>query len=517
VKFRLAVSLCTLVLCVPQVLFAQGFVENALLFSRTQPNGSARIQALGGSQIALGGDYSSALSNPAGLGMFNRSEVTFTPALNFAGIESIHFGTGGQNTSTYFNIPGVSIVSHKPGFNQKFPGSTLAVTVTRTNSFNNQFSFSGTDNISSITDWFIERANGFAPEQLPAPHNNIPLLNFEEITGQAYLTYLINTFADDPGNASPVMPDDYINYYSELEALPGETRTLNRTGNVTTRGAQYQWSVAYGGNYQDKLFFGASLGIATLRYDFERQYREDSFVFSDDPSYNPLNYLSLSEKIRIEGSGVNFTLGFIYRATDNFQLGASLVTPTWYQLTDTYTSSVTAAWNDSRGTITEQTLQPLTSEYSLRTPWRTSLGMAWFFAGRGFISVDAEWLNFGQARYTSQVGGISFDPENTGIRQQFKSVMNYRLGGELRLNMWRLRAGFNYQANPLVSSAANYRIATFSTGAGIRLKKFYTDLTFLHSNDRPQYSPFVFFDGTGPAVKQTRNVTTLLVTFGFTF
>ena len=58
--------------------FAQSYVESALLFSRTVPGGSARIQGMGGSQIALGGDFSSNLSNPAGLGMYNRSEVTFT-------------------------------------------------------------------------------------------------------------------------------------------------------------------------------------------------------------------------------------------------------------------------------------------------------------------------------------------------------------------------------------------------------------------------------------------------------
>src|SRR5689334_23884466 len=61
------------------IAWSQGYVESALTFSQTTPGGSARIQAMGGSQIALGGDYSSAASNPAGLGMFNRSEVSLTP------------------------------------------------------------------------------------------------------------------------------------------------------------------------------------------------------------------------------------------------------------------------------------------------------------------------------------------------------------------------------------------------------------------------------------------------------
>src|SRR6187399_2277605 len=77
--------------------FGQDFVDNALLFSRTRPGGSARIQSLGGAQIALGGDYSSALSNPAGLGMYNRSEFTITPAYNTYQIDSKHLGTSEAN------------------------------------------------------------------------------------------------------------------------------------------------------------------------------------------------------------------------------------------------------------------------------------------------------------------------------------------------------------------------------------------------------------------------------------
>ena len=41
---------------------AQTYAEEALLFSRINPGGSARIQAMGGSQVALGGDYSAAFS-----------------------------------------------------------------------------------------------------------------------------------------------------------------------------------------------------------------------------------------------------------------------------------------------------------------------------------------------------------------------------------------------------------------------------------------------------------------------
>jgi hypothetical protein len=66
------------------------FVEQALLFSRQSAGGSARIQALGGAQVALGGDFSSAQSNPAALGMYNRNEVTISPALTFQSADATY-------------------------------------------------------------------------------------------------------------------------------------------------------------------------------------------------------------------------------------------------------------------------------------------------------------------------------------------------------------------------------------------------------------------------------------------
>ncbi|HEU5290319.1 MAG TPA: long-chain fatty acid transporter, partial [Cyclobacteriaceae bacterium] len=92
-KLIIRLCLCAILVSAGFSGRAQGFVENALLFSRTKPGGSARIQAMGGAQIALGGDFSSALSNPAGLGMYNRSEITFSPGLNFYNTDAEHLGT----------------------------------------------------------------------------------------------------------------------------------------------------------------------------------------------------------------------------------------------------------------------------------------------------------------------------------------------------------------------------------------------------------------------------------------
>ena len=116
------------------IAWSQSYVESALTFSQTRPGGSARIQAMGGSQIALGGDYSSALSNPAGLGMFNRSEVTLTPGFSTYSTQSHYFGVSQDESRSKFVVPGFSLVLHIPTrSNSGFQGGAFAISMTRTN------------------------------------------------------------------------------------------------------------------------------------------------------------------------------------------------------------------------------------------------------------------------------------------------------------------------------------------------------------------------------------------------
>src|SRR3954464_9098104 len=145
--------------------FAQTYAEEALLFSRINPGGSARIQAMGGSQVALGGDYSSAFSNPAGLGFFNRSEATFSMGTNFYNSTSNYLGNSTKDSKSNFNIPGFSVVFHNDKNKGKLVSGNFALSFTRTNNFNQNFTYQGTNLNSSLIDYFIEQSNGYYPNQ----------------------------------------------------------------------------------------------------------------------------------------------------------------------------------------------------------------------------------------------------------------------------------------------------------------------------------------------------------------
>ena len=169
--------------------FGQDFIDNALLFSRTQRSGSARIQAVGGAQTALGGDFSSALSNPAGLGMFNKSEFTASAGLNFLNSTSTFYGNESRDSKTAFSNPALSLVLHTPSPRESgFVGGAFAISISRTNDFQQVFRYNADVSGISIIDYFIEDAGDINPDEMLIINGSMGSY-FKTLTGLAYNNY----------------------------------------------------------------------------------------------------------------------------------------------------------------------------------------------------------------------------------------------------------------------------------------------------------------------------------------
>ncbi len=500
--------------------FAQDFVDNALLFSRTNRGGSARIQALGGAQTALGGDFSSALSNPAGLGMYNRSEFTITPGLDLQNNTSTYRNTPTDDSKTVFHLPGLSLTYHQPSGNDHgFLGGSFALTMSRVNSLNRNFWYQAQNDENSMIDYFIADAAGRDPESMLWIGDE-PGDNFFTLTGLAYNNYLIEDV--------PAGSDTYNSVLSPLPAEPGfpaEIRTIEQREINEAKGAQTQWSISYGANFNDKLFLGAGIGITSLRFKLRQMFRESNFRFSEDPEYRPIDHFETDENYNITGSGVNFTLGGIFRPVNFLQVGASWVTPTYYTITDSYEARIDSEWNiygipDSNSfpgqpNVYEEFGEPLISEYNLTTPMRLNAGVT-LISKYGFVTADVELVNYSKAKYNSQIDD-DFDGDNSVIKGEYQSVVNYRAGAEVRLDNYRLRAGYSFMPDPYVTNDnVDQRIQAFSTGAGLRVKDFFVDIAAIFSDTNRRRSPY-FVDGPDPIVIQRFRTTTLLATVGFTF
>ena len=491
-----------ILLLITNLSMAQSYVAEALLFSQTIPGGSARIQGIGGAQIALGGDYSSALSNPAGLGMYNRSEFTFTPAVTGYKTNANYLGNADKDGKTIFNIPGISAVFHGAKDKNGFLGGSFGISMSRINDFQGATTLHGTNENTSIIDSYIEQATGSTTAQFDANGSQ-----YNSTTGLAYFNYLIGSqsILNPPGSNTE--------YFTDVKGIPEQRMTAE------TKGRANQWNISYGGNYKDILFFGGGIGITSLKYSSQNIFEES---FSNDPNFRNL---SVSENLQIKGSGYNATIGFIVRPKKFLQVGASFTTPTIYNITDTYNASMSATWKnfDYYGDGTKKinnesaNTDDVISNYNLTTPFKFSGGIA-FISKFGFITGDIELVNLSQTTYSSTDQNYNFSQENSDIKSRYKATTNYRIGAEYRNKIYRLRGGYGVQGNSYQDLNLDSRITNISAGAGIRTSTFYVDLAFINrSQKKYYYQPYSLADGSGPVADIKKNTFTGMITVGFIF
>jgi len=514
--------LCGFLLLLSSQIYAQSYVESALIFSRTNAGGSTRIKGIGGAQTSLGGDYSSAYSNPAGLGFFNRNEFTVSPSLNFSNVSSNYLLgdslISSQSTSqANFTLPGISVVFHNDLSDESnsIISGNFAISLNRINDFNSSFNYQGTNPYSSIINAFINTANGKNTSQFSN-------------SGDQYLTptwLAFNNFLIGDSSITKVggNPNTYFTDATQLPYFRNGVPTQSES--IQTSGGQNQINVGYGINIQDKLYLGASLGIASLRYSSRKSYKEkfDS---------GPLASLRLDESLDVTGSGFNLTIGTIYKPIDYAQLGFSISTPTFYTLSDTYIGDMSTIWKNYTYYLSPTDLtkfiklnnesastDELSTNYTFSTPWKFNGGITFLLAKKGFVSADLEYINYGGSFYNSATDGVSFDDANSGIKSAYKSVFNIRVGAEYRVKSFRIRAGYSSMPDPSSSTRRSTigDINSFTLGGGYRTQKFYIDAGLIISQTNGTYRPYPVPMEKTPIVKNSISYSSVVFTVGFPF
>lgn len=470
-----------------------------LMFSQTNPAGSARILGLGGAQISLGGDLSSAQSNPAGLGMFNRSSFGFSTGLSFINANSNYYGTSTSDLKLNANIPNFGVVLQKDGEN-KIRSHVFGLSYNRTADYQSRFEYEGRNAQSSMLDYFIQQADGTYESDFLDEYSGA----YNSLEGLAVQTgVILPTSYFDPNNGV-----DYL-YDSDILGNPYQTER------VTTRGARYQFNIAYGMNYNDVLYLGANIGIASVDYRRDVAYSESDFSYvpvdANDTYENPLNSFRLEEDLKISGGGVNTTLGLMYRPLDFLQIGVAYTSPTYMELEEEFDRSMSVDYRTFDDAYAESDI--ILANYSLTTPMKLSGGMT-FFAGKfGFISADAEMVDYSQSKFRSS--DFSTTNDNSEIRSSYEKVYNYRIGGEFRYDIFRIRGGYGLSYN---GSTDNNTTEVVSGGAGIRMKHFSFDFAWFNTLRNYDYSPYPMStpDRT-PVVNVFENVGKLVTTVGIYF
>lgn len=469
--------------CVVENTQAQGdildFDNLVLQMSQTFPGGSARIRGLGGTQTALGGDISSASSNPAGLGFFNRSEFSFTPNFNYISSTGDYLGESTEDTRFNFNFANLGVVINRTKgdlVEGKWRGGNFGISINRIADFQNNITYSGANRSSDFIDFAVDSDNGFNAFGI----NDLSDLAFNTfLTDEFYviyngqtnisingIDYNVNDLYGNVQNGDSLFFVDRNIYRPDGSlAFPTDNEPTRQTETIKSRGATYKTSFSYGGNYDDRLYFGASIGILTYSQDVSR-------IYTERPANADLSVLTLEDAFEQNGVGVNATFGVIGRPAAPVLIGLSYTTPSVYAIEQLRVLSLSADYPGFDSEFDEIIYDPF--EYTVTTPASLKGGITYFFGKQGFITAEVEQINYDGARLSNADDGFSFSASNNLINR-YESVLNYSAGAEFRIDMIRLRAGYAYQGDP-VDDNLDQSIQQISLGAGFRTKDYFVDL-----------------------------------------
>ncbi len=456
----------------------QSYADIARTMSQQEIYGTARFQGIGGARTALGGDISSISGNPAGLGFYNSSEFSISPGYIFINNTSSYLGSSVKNDYSNFYLANAGAVIHKKPSSQRsggFKGGSFGFGTSRIANFQNQIAYQGSNTREDFIDYAVDEANAQGMDSYDNP-DLLPELPF-----LAFQTTLIDRFfgVDTPGDSTFFFDRNIYDIFNPDQiAFPSDEFPTLQEEMIITKGGHYQSNFSYGANFADRFYIGAAVGVNTLRLDQERVYRET-------PTDADLTEFTLVDDRLLKGTGINGTLGIILRPVNVFTLGVSYTSPTFYEMRDESYLSMSADFNT--GVISDEVIF-LPLKYRLRTPGRLNGGAALFLDKFGFISADVEWVDYGSAKLTSNE--FDFSDTNQEV-DSYGSVLNYRVGGELRFKSLRLRAGYSFQEDPLDSGDGVDRSReSFTAGLGLRLKKFFADASYVRSNYNSSVSPY---------------------------
>ena len=216
------------------------------------------------------------------------------------------------------------------------------------------------------------------------------------------------------------------------------------------------------------------------------------------------------------------------RPTDFARLGISVQTPTWYTLSDRYSSSLVNT--SDKNEVYRYNSDVGQFDYALITPYRITSGVSFIIAKTLLVNADLDILDYRTARFSST--NYSFRTENQAIRNSFDRAYNYRFGAEYKYGPLYLRGGYAW-FDPVMNDLGNSYtdISTsglvkiragrqnITGGLGYREESFYVDLGIVRSTTEDKYSVYAANNLTGysPVVVNKINSLIYMVTMGLRF
>lgn len=473
------------------------YASDALRFSQTNYGSSARFKGLGNAQISLGGDISSLGGNPAGIGMFTRSEFGFTPEFNNISSNASYLGQDTKSTKNKFNINQAGLVWYNPVVRPK--GSDLnkgvisfvwGIGYNRSNDFSGDFSFGGKNQNSSIADFFAEDASTYALGAADLPKGSL-----------ASMALGGKLIAEDPTNLTYYKPTTNVGnnqFYNQVKF--GSTSEVNFAGAM---------------NISNQFYLGASINFVNVRYGYDSQYTESGTIINTNDPYS----LSYSQSQTTNGTGINGRVGLIFKPVNEVRIGATFQTPTWLHMEDV-TSEIlgnkigSALYNNNQQ-------NNYVFQYNMRTPYKGSLGASVIIANNALLTADVDYVDYSTIKLSNAqdyYAPSTINGNNADIKDFYTHAFNYRVGGEYKIDPVTLRVGYGYNGSPYKDDNKNLSATKYyNAGIGYKINQYYVDLAYQRAETTNTFSPYTLNDFSEPVADAKVKRNNVFLTFGIRF
>lgn len=481
------------------VLIKAQKLSDAFRFSNNQIQGTARSAGMGNAMGALGGDFTSLSINPAGSGIYRSGEFVITPVYNFSNSEISLNNNKFSDNHTSINLSNIGIVGQfKVSANNKgLVSINYGFGINRLANFNSN-SFV-TKNGSAVS-YLDDIANYSTGEKL---YNSYLSQDYSDVEYRdwnaklAWETYLMNPAVDNQGNE---LDQNYVSILHENEKV-------DQIKSYSVEGGINEYVLNFGLNFNHNFYVGTTVGIEDLSYRSISLYEEK---FEQGGSF------TYRDKYTVNGTGVNIKVGAIYKPNNFIRLGLAFHSPTLYQIDEESNlemESVLAQTYNSYGVNNYN--------YEFYNPTKIIFSSAIIINKTGLLSADIEYQNYSNVRFRKGGNGSeNFTDLNTIIDNEFKDVLNLRLGGEIKItDNFGVRAGGEFYGNPYKKpvdddSFLTDDIITGSVGFGYTVNKFSLNAAYRQSliktsqaNDQPTFYQL--------PQKDSKNQ--ILLSFGFKF
>jgi len=460
--------------------------------------GTARSMAMGNAFTSLGADLVSMVQNPAGLGMYRSNAFAITPLL-IATKADTDADAYRKNGKSRFSISNAGLVFNAYEGSGPLVSLNIGFGYNRLADYNYRYSYKTTGNRFSIADVFSAQLTweGYKPGDLydgssgstgrPLAYDRIyPSLWGAAMGYKCGLTdYLPGT---DEWGATWIGQHADVGHYLDVASI----------------GSAGEYDISLGANIGNRFYIGATIGIQSIYQQLRYTYQED-YVYGPEGSGldMELRYADYFQKITLNGSGINFKIGMIYRPVDGLRIGMAVHSPTYYSIERTYATDLISDVYDNRSQeaidgIYESPGYPLedlgSNSWDFVSPTRLMFGLSYTFGDTGILSIDYErdWYNGIRVKNLPQGSVYSRENYNEDARDLFKGSNSLRAGAEFKVTPFvALRAGFGYTGSAVRDKGSIFtapitrETISGSAGLGFRLSRAASlDLVYQYASNR---------------------------------